>query len=477
MNDLACDKLPLVQIWVNTTKRLAVGVAVAKDRILTCRKPLQVAHVEWQQFLVRWHDQGEWQPIRKIVWDGGVDIDAAIIDCEFPEDGKMRYLKVSPDAPKVGTVWKSCALPDGCEDPANSCVWFEVSGRIGEEGRTTIDCESGASGVPIFDVEGSVVGVLGMCQSVDGRQRPMTTTARLLEIPEFQEVLYWQEVERRQSRLTAVTAKLTEHLQSSDIALKYLTEQLDSRDFRKGEPLADRLLGLLLGDLIELLVMLYERFITTDKDAALVGSRILCLVVPVRLPYPDTHDARRQMNDPTCDIIALNAATDTAAEFIMADLMGRRAAFRNPGPKQDYTPGRSAVPLPPEGGIRNPAQIFVRSIEDQLIKEVLNARDMSIIDGKTYPSEEEKRQAMLDIVKRFMNKSGKGMFSRDHRSLWYHVFTVNVDNLDEAFRRGLVAFRKIYPSLLFITLSGGTEELARDKATFDIPSEMLVACT
>ncbi|MBF0371647.1 MAG: hypothetical protein HQL52_19600 [Magnetococcales bacterium] len=476
----------LVQIFIPDSNsgmngRFAVGLPVAPDRILTSLNALLPAATKPSRIKIRWPHREEWQPITDIAWRGNGDVDAALLDCRFPLEMAGRHAKVSFDDLEEGMHWKSLAFPLNSSPTHSFEVTGEIGGPVGEMFETSISFPNNGnfgnlSGVPVFNGEGAVVGVIGSTGEDPLRSgfRRMMAMERLHRIPEFLESLYWHDEMRRKKRLDNVKREVATQLNNSKEASDYLDSELQSAGLNTGS-LADRLLNLNVSSLIALLVNLYGEFVSSNPEAAKVGSHILCKVVPVRMPISDIRDVRRQMADPNMYIIIMNAGTETAAEFIMADAMERAASFRRTEGEKGYTLGRTGIPLPPESGwSEDPVDNFFHRLEDQLIKETLNPRDHEVIDREFEPGTMESRNRKLQLVEYFMSPSDPKEPITLRPIVWYHIF--DASRVDEQFRMRLENMNKNYPSLLFISLSEKYDRLREDKKSFNIPVDMLVNC-
>ncbi|MBF0614463.1 MAG: hypothetical protein G8237_04120 [Magnetococcales bacterium] len=478
------DARVLVQIRVVHTGRVAMGLVVEKERILTCRDLLSPGINCPEKIQVRWCDDGEWFSIRKVVWQGEGDLDVALIDCSFPKTHGQRYArKFADDIPILGARWSGCAFPDRLDSAAllEPCSLFPISGAALElKGQTVMSRLDpfglqdfrGGVGSPVYNADGVVVGVLGVSS---GQVRAMVPVAHLFKIPGFMVACYWQEELRRQKRLEDVKQQLRVCLHHKAVST-YLNDQLNKVGFRNGAFLEERLLGLELIDLIQLLVNLYNNHKLIMPDVSKVASQILCLMVPIRLPHQDLHDVRAQMADPEKVLIALNTASKTVAEFIMAGVMEREASFRQSA-GDTHASGRTAVPLGPESGRVDIVDVFFSSIEDQMIEEILDNNIRNIVDKMTGLDKEGKRHEMLNRVRARLNQP-RGMFESSVKNIWYFIISEEINSKDEVMMRRFSAFRESYQNMFFITLSTTVNRLQDDDEKFHvtIPVDMLTAC-
>ena len=174
---------------------LATGYPVAPNLVMTARHTLFPVDAKVHGIELRWQG-GDWIPLDLttcIVWQDEA-IDVVLLRCEYP---MQEFGRLSRRKPVLGMQWESRGFAKvgkrGQKYPPTQ-LWGKMPSAVdsptfvvGIDATTQLpDGWKGASGSPVFDDRGEIIGVIESCpENFHVSRLNVTAVYKLLEIPEF----------------------------------------------------------------------------------------------------------------------------------------------------------------------------------------------------------------------------------------------------------------------------------------------------
>jgi len=514
------DKTLLVAIFVPTrTKgasqgdaclgRLATGYPVGDDLVLTVRH-LFYPNPPCERdpagsFQVRWHyhrvhpdaDEQGWisLPEAAILWDGGEQLDAALLRCPRPKTavgfGAMSETPANerdawqsegfPNATATATTSKPCSFGGECFSKASPEDYFELDARAPPR---VEDDWRGASGMPIF-VGRRIVGVAKQVpRKFKGERLHATPAWKLLADARFSDLLG---IDARAAMRRALAEELIARLAkpAAEQAAKKLADGLGlARDLigcEASEPdfarrIIDRLLETDCRSAIRTLRDAHRALINKHgRNAAQPIVAIALRLVPALF---DRGVVRHAAGLRSLSLVPLPAATFTVAELIMAGVDGRAARFRQRAHVDDLPRGELDLPQHAEGGFStDPALELAKHLNrkftpDTESKDLRKAIDDYLVTefARADPraperTPEQKIKAAAATLRRRYD---------DDRQTFYMVFYLPNEPKQRAPVEALVdELRKDYPALAFLGLDPDFDQDQADRDLADPLCRML----
>ena len=350
------NKDMLVEVYVSfaTEKgKIATGYPVAPNKILTARHTLYSKEgAEPVKIEARWHylkdkeDSYNWRTAKIIECGLGVELDVALLECEFPKDINYQwYLK--PGNPKKELKWESegfarAGKRDDKRSPtplsgetysaADNADWLVLTekGKASEE-----KMWAGISGAPVFIRETNIIiGIVVQCPPHhDAARLHARPTWRLLKCKAFREVIEYdirierrdqvcQEIVNRLLQTKEICTALRKEAEASyHLSLEYQTE----RDIAKTLALAEFIIELPVVRLLELFDAVITGFLPQKKGAVAHATRQLVYYL---LPFVFDQRIIKSINSRSkFGICTVPVATTTVAEIIMAGVDNRAVEY------------------------------------------------------------------------------------------------------------------------------------------------------
>lgn len=479
------DARHLVQVFAHTggdRGANATGYPVAPGRVLTARHAVRpdgaTGAIE-----VRWYNlTGEarkWRAAR-VVWEGTADNDAAVLECEFPEEFRATPYLISSTEPSNLFDWESAGFAaagaKGEEVPPTS-----LNGKVLTAGSEP--CRSGsfalgvefptgsaegwlgASGSPVF-VGQRILGVVATAQRpFNGERLTATATCRLLHDESFRKAIgyveKWKHLEDYRAKLVSAlwdkrraASKRGDDQQAVQDALKagkcLASEmKLDSRErWRDDEAFARAVVGRLLHERLEDLL---PRLTATRRalveagevNSAEVAKKIAFLVMPAVCDVGEVDPSDWLGSGPA--LVRLPAATETLAEIILAAADRRAARFDRGGTRPEP---RLRLQPPPSGGETTSLARFEEQWRAYVIQKFVDPRDRA-------------KAAQHETLTKLANVILDNHFKL-RKERYYCI--VEMANPGEAvYWEAIVArLRRDYPAVVFVTLLGTDDDLLRE---------------
>ncbi len=468
------DENLLVRISVPTVDgkaRLGTGYPVARDRILTARHVVTPGRDENQPIQILWPaaaDVSGGATVGRIVWQGGPDLDAAILDTTFPTTVNTWGI-LSEQRPAPAARWNSCGFARAGKTPAErkligmighvlavreSPAQLELGVEFPPEQR---EHWQGASGSPVF-VQGRICGVVGACEeNFRGNRLEATAVGRLLQLPEFRAAIGYDD---RADLLAQVQRSIASRLERSPVALETLGRELKISNPSKNTAawaadLAETLVHLQVEELIRKTNQAHAHLFDASSVPAVNDGgaieEVASLLLPVVFDHAVVQSVRTSVSCGDAALVSLPAGTRSVAEIIMAGVDRGPVWFRTPVDEMEFMDGEFCLGVPPECG-RNPAwSEFQQAWDDHLVEKFVSQedRERSRHDHKTLVGLAADELEYL---------------AEEYRRKHYFIFD---RPQQEAERRSWEAvirqLKKQYPAIVFISLSGDGEQIRRER--------------
>ena len=452
----------LVEIFVpgdGDEGRIATGYPVAPGRILTAGHVLDGATSE-TEILVRWYNlEGparDWRNIDEIVWRGGKDLDAALLDCAFPQ-GVYAGGSLSARRPRDDMRWASEGflragkrgdqrLPIGLQGRVYSkgsrSLWFELG--VDDHPDKAEDFK-GASGGPVF-VKGSIIGVIQSCpENFAGRKLHATPGWRLLEGAEFR-----REINRDTPQIEEVLKAIEKRIGASREITEALGDKLDIPE--EGTPeewvtrIARTIVHLSCYDAIGVLDDLHNVYCQEGSgDNAKICMDLVNRVLPATYDLRTVAEALDRIQQGEVMLMDLPIVNETCAEIIMAGVDDFRSSEFNPATGDlEFPPGKFKLPSAPETGMDPKGKGFQRAWEDFIIEKFVSPGDWDQFHS-------DQKLARQTVIERAASELA---YRSKHLKLTsYYVFRnpMTQDRLD-SWLVALDAVKESFPTLVFINV-------------------------
>ena len=471
----------LVEIFVPTQGDeglIATGYPVAKDRILTAAHVLDDA-TDPNAIEVRWYNQEgparEWRNINEIVC-GGEDLDAALLDCTFPEGiypgGSLSARRPRDDmrwisegflrAGKVGDNRDPISLQGGVHSKGSHSPWFEV-GVDYPPGKAQ-DFQ-GASGSPVF-VKGSIIGIIQSCpQNFQGRRLRVTSVWFLLEEEDFCE-----DVRRDTPALGAVAKSLQKLISGSHQVMEALSDKLDIPEHGTEQEWADEIartvINLPCSDLIEVLDGLHRDYCREGvREIAETCIQLLNTALPATYDLKTVAAAIERIQAGEVFLADLPIMNETCAEIIMAGVDGLRSMeIENVQDAYRFPPGTLRLPDPPETGMDPQRKEFQRAWEDLIIERFISPEDWQLFHS-------DQKLARDTVIARVAKELAYRASYLKCTSYYVFRHTMGRD-AQSSWCDALEKVKNEFPALVFICLCKETEVPDHVGYTFHILRDM-----
>jgi hypothetical protein len=307
----------------------------------------------------------------------------------------------------------------------------------------------GVSGSPVF-IDGKIFGVVVTSEeNFTGNRVEATPTWRLLDVPGFRESIGYDQRLKERNRLQQ---ELVRALRDSPAAIEALADQLGA-EHRRDDPktwaalLANRILDTDLEKLISVACRAHQALLDQETAGIADQSRaieaVIQIVVPAIFDHAQIQLVQTQQSDIQAALILLPAGTWTVAEFVMAGYDGRRALFAAAGEVDPYSfpGGKYRLPMPPESGMTDPTEGFVKAFDSHLIETFVP------VELRTrFATQHDKLTGLAADELEFQSK--------DRRESRYFVLDVSQDAERGHARQAIEALKKKYPAMVFLELGG-----------------------
>ncbi len=472
----------LVEIFVSTQGDeglIATGYPVAKNRILTAGHVLDNA-TQATQIQVRWYNQEgpvrQWRKINEIVWRGGGDLDAALLDCTFPE-GIYAGGTLSARRPRDDMRWTSEGfLRAGKIDDQRNPIGLQ--GRVYSKGSRSPWFElgvddfpakpegfKGASGSPVF-VNRSIIGIIQSCpENFAGHRLHATPVWRLLENADFRSEVH---------RDTLYLGRVLKDIQKLIGASREITEALgDKLDIDEEgthqewiEEIARTLVNLPCSEVISIMDKLHESYCEQrSPDNTEICLKLVNRILPVMYDLKTVAEALDRIQQGEVMLVDLPIVNDTCAEIIMAGVDEHRPTEFNPAAGDlEFPSGKFKLPDAPETGLDPQGKGFQRAWEDFIIEKY-----NSPVDWKLFHSDQKlARQTVIA-------KAAEELAYRAEylKKTHYYVFhcPIGKDRLG-SWLAALENIKRTFSALVFINLCNESEGPDDAGYTFHILRDM-----
>ncbi|MCH7726793.1 MAG: hypothetical protein IH991_09980 [Planctomycetes bacterium] len=417
----------------------------------------------------------------EIKWDGREeDLDVAILETDFPEQ-IHGYAPLSLRAPEFEASFESRGFPTvGKQKDTRDAVpitgeviqYLEIDKEVslgikfgvkeGQEKEEALDWK-GASGSPVI-IGDRFVGVLVNSPVGFGAKRahalPFCVLAQnhaFFDAIEFTTDL--EQLQRiREERRDSVLRELTKLLQAEDALTDALLHELKAKNVDTSEAdnkvnpvsraaaLSALLLSIEPKATLDALLMLTERGRSSfQHEQASAIRRIMEFVLPVTFDQIDSRIRLARQND---DSLAVQAASRTMAELVIASLENREARFTQPDVETQNLPsGERCLPtsmlVAPELGDRSNLADRV----DSVIRQI--ARKARVGDKSVVP--EEATEFDLPEVINILRECLRGL--RSDGGALYFAFGKNEDKDGRLFKTAIALKQKVR-ELAVVSLQG-----------------------
>jgi len=461
------DKDLLVEIFVPTGSggnegMIATGYPVAPGRILTAGHVLG-SNPEPSVIKVRWYNQQgaarEWQSINNILWQGdeGEDgLDAAVLDCTFPENvtgfGVLSAQRARTEqrwesegfarAGKKGKAREPVGLKGACYSVATNVKTFGLGVADWPDGK---EQWKGASGGPVF-VNGSIIGVIKSCpENFSGRRLNATAIWPLLEIKAFRKAVLRETIgyKKIQESLSKILGELQELRDA-------LGDKLDIEHIGTNEDyswsIAAALTNLPCYNAIAALDSLHKDYcVQASKRNADTIRKIVNMILPAIYSIEAVAEVIKCIDRGDVLLINPRIFNHTCAEIIMAGVDGRDTRFSEPSGKFNFLYGEYRLASIPEPGLDRQHTNFKSALERFVMEKFLSPEDWQ--DYKSY-SRLSREQAIKKTCSRL------NYLADDNNIRYYFIFRYQVeDSKQDNFLNVLGELKESFPALVFINLT------------------------
>lgn len=459
------DPEHIVEVSVRTKAgrfEIGTGYPVAPGRILTAKHVLGPEAAS-REIVVRWYNlkdaARERRPAR-LVWAGTGDLDAAILECEFPAAIKAAPYLISSSVPQASSQWSSAGFAAaGVEDGASDPV--PLSGRVlphatdpAATGEFHLGVDyapeeatdwQGASGGPVF-VEHRIVGVLVSSQRpFEGRRLAATATCRLLQEAEFRAAVGYKE---KWKRLQDYRDGLVERIGRSVPAARALAEAVGVDASQVWSPAAtrevvERLLDQRLEELLPKLNQAHGRLFRRSRTDADVIRDLTWWVIPAVCDVADAQVSQWQAG--RHGLLRLPAATVTLAEIILASVDGRDVRFQAGGEPPEPL---LRIPVPPPGGETDDLTQFEWAWHDYVIKKFVDPRALK----------NEPQDALVKLAAAQLSD-----LAEIRKETYYYVLDTSDPEEDDVWAPVIERLSQQYPSVVFVKLFGSGSDFETER--------------
>lgn len=461
----------LVEIFVPVIHgdegQIATGYPVARDLILTARHVLFPKNRDRNKPIeLRWHYKGTaWTPISEddaIVWDGGENLDAALIKFCLPEVvGQFDLL--SAEIPRPTAPWWSKGFAEVGKRAGNERPPVGLTGEFIDPGGTSCTCEigvkyiaegegaeqwQGASGCPIFS--GTLIVGIAKSSSTKfkGNRLSITLSNALLNDAEFRKTVNFDAQDRRFKK---AVKRVKNILDQSDPAAEVIREELlqDYPQIPSGNgSLAESLLQTTFDDLLQFLSRATAELLEeNNSEAVVVLKKLSRLVTPLVFDSCVIDSIRRSRNEPACALIDTPVTTSTLAELIMAGVDGRSVRFKGLPQGHRWPTGDNCLEKLPEGGIHHHETLFVQRFHDVIIDEFLGEDEKARIPELTRNQKIRRAAQVLEVH--------AAEPRTQTRYVIYHA-------TDENLLRQIAQLKDDYRALMFLSLDPDNEKFLEE---------------
>ncbi len=469
------DENLLVRIFVPTANgrsRLGTGYPVARDRILTARHVVcPQDRDDSQPIHVHWDPVGTASAATaggRVLWQGGVDWDAAVLECPFPR-ALTDWGVLSEQKPAVDARWNSCGFARAGKTSGERKI-IGMTGRVlavrDNQARLELGVEyppeqreawHGASGSPVF-MQGRICGVVAACEeNFRGNRLEATAVWRLVQVPEFRTAIGYDD---RAGLLAGIRRALRTHLETSPAAMELLGRELSIANPSKNsaawaEDLANALVALPVDDLIRKAnhahACLGELSSGKPIDDGGAIEAVASLLLPVVFDHAVVQSVRTSVSRVDAALVSLPAGTRSVAEIIMAGVDRRPAEFRTPVGENEFPDGELCLDVPPECGRDPTCSEFQKAWHNHVIGKFVSQEDR-----------ERYRNDYPTLVALAADELAH--LAEQYRCTHYFIFDLPQQETERRAWEAVVGeLKKQYQAIVFISLSREFEQVRRER--------------
>ncbi|MDD5395261.1 MAG: trypsin-like peptidase domain-containing protein [Thiothrix sp.] len=381
--------LPTKQAKYGGKRTVGTGYPIGKNLVLTARHVVVFPERdETKPITVEWPDLGHKDENAKIVFDGGVDCDVAILECQIPPQAQVSPLLLARQPPVAHVTWESFGYPAIGKDEDGGDVRKKISAlgkfhapdSASHEISLTSESDAlekagwrGISGAPVF--HGRVLYAV-----ITSTPTNRAACFNAVSIP-------WllADKSRPNFRERVGIDGVEQHFDSS---IKHLQ---DHRDVKASLYFQIRLIDNHVIDspenIIRYLVRLtIPQLLGVVRDAQKASAslsvrqelgNLVRLLLPSLYGFDCITTIRVAKGNASVGILEIPYATEISADILMAGVDQRPANFSVNNRKQSM-PGAYRLSLPPETGAETTDQ-QQHDIDDDLYRRIYGGVDLDAI--------------------------------------------------------------------------------------------------
>jgi hypothetical protein len=456
----------------------ATGYPVSNDFILTARHVLFPDNRNQNRAIeCRWHFlETEWKPLEDdaIVWDGGDELDAALIRFPLPDDQQLSrifssalpspteswwsrgFAKVGKQAnqkrPAIGMIGKIISA-----NPASNSCELGVDYKADDQGAKQWQ---GVSGCPIV-CRNSIIGITKSAPTIfKGKRLDITLVSVLLDNTEFRNKVGFDEAKRR---FEQAVKRLARKLDQSEAATNAIKQQLPNNVeyVLDNQSLSEALLGLTFDQMITLIdFAIAELNDAEELNAIAILKELSCSLMPIVFDSGTIDSMRKNCQQSGVSLINLPVCTATLAELIMAGIDNRASSYKPLAETKTWPIGLHCLEPLPEAGIWQNDNSFVKRFHEVMIDEFLG-------------DDEKNRNPPLDNEQKIRRAAHmlEGLAKPPDAQTRYVFYQEEGDDISQS----IVELKAAYPALVFLSLNSDNEDFLQEAQRIQRLPTMLMA--
>ncbi|HEX3019618.1 MAG TPA: hypothetical protein VHP36_04920 [Chitinispirillaceae bacterium] len=460
--------LALIAVPVKNGYAISTGVPLSKQHVLTTAHgiPSDPKIRIILKFVDDTNNNLEWREAR-VVWRGKENCDAVLL--EINKDMNIQSCIYSSNLPLSNVTWEGAGFPAAGKIASGDIAgkrdtvglkgdFYHAGGAV--SGNMELDVSAppsipglwrGISGSPILIGE-RLVGIITMEKENFEERLYGVSIRKMLEDEDFKRILG---VTGREERLKSLKEKVLEILKSNNKLMELFQTEPALRQYSTPHDTVEKLFVLDIDVFLKMVLYLCNQ-IKDDQTAADI-EKLLNLLLPVIYDPGCVESTRLGVEQGI--IHSIPVATRTIAEIIMAGVDNRSASYIKPITGDSYPVGVPLIETPPETGF---------GLDNEYSKQNAFEEHMFmkfIVKEDRYRSVPAKRTLVNDQLEYISNL--EHISNKVNDSFYRHYFIYQLPPEDSPARNRVLSnieeLRKLYPRMLFISLSDSDESLIAER--------------